>query len=91
MTKAQKCPALAILSGWYIMNNNADRGLRGTGQRRADGVFLGDAVPAGDDVPSDPDGRTHQKLKIIDAAGRKMLSDLLLIDVILPCNIVESF
>ena len=31
-----------------------------------------------------------KKLKIIDAAGRKMLSDLL-IDVILPCNIVESF
>ena len=27
MTKAQKCPALAIPSGWYIMNNNADRGL----------------------------------------------------------------
>lgn len=62
----------------------------GPDRRRADGVFLGDAVPAGDDVPSDPDGRTHQKLKIIDAAGRKMLSDLL-IDVILPCNIVESF
>lgn len=31
-----------------------------------------------------------KKLKIIDAEGRKMLSDLL-IDVILPCNIVESF
>lgn len=33
----------------------------GPDRRRADGVFLGDAVPAGDDVPSDPDGRTHQK------------------------------
>ena len=31
-----------------------------------------------------------KKLKIIDAAGRKMLSDLL-IDVILPCNILQPY
>ena len=45
VTKAQKCPALAIPSGWYIMNNNADRGLRGTGQEACGWSFSGRCCP----------------------------------------------
>ena len=45
VTKAQKCPALAIPSGWYIMNNNTDRGLRGTGQEACGWSFSGRCCP----------------------------------------------